>query len=134
MIDRILVETVIGKTFADRLDEPIFKSGNWTYTRREMVEKVGCANFIAAATLGKVLHRLSVHSPKELSALDPFSLARSKSIGETALFVAACILDANGYSVEKWWAWDRDKNNLVKFSTFKHHAQRRARKHKQEVA
>lgn len=131
MIARETVEKVIGKGFADRLDELVFMSGDMGYTRREMVEEIGCANFIAAARLGKVLRRLQVNTPKELYKLDPFSLARSKGIGEAALFVAMCILDANKFDVIKWWGFT---GTTAKFSTYKHHAITQSRKRKQEVA
>jgi len=132
MIVREKVETVIGKGFADKLDEEVFSVGmNWFYTRREMIEELGCANFQAAVKLAKVLKRLGIISPQQLYKVDPFSLARSRGIGEAALFVAMCILDANKFDVLKWWGYD---GNIIKFSTFKRHAMTRARKHKQEVA
>jgi hypothetical protein len=132
MLSRDKVETVIGKGFADRLDEEVFKvTTNFFYTRREMVENLGCANFIAAARLAKVLKKLEIGTPAQLFKLDPLSLARSKGIGEAALFVAMCILDANKYDVIKWWGFT---GATAKFSTYKHHAVSRARKHKQEVA
>lgn len=133
MIARKKVETVIGKEFADKLDEVVFDVGSLTmrYSRRQMVEKLGCANFIAAARLQKVLRKLNVDTTLQLFKLDPFSLARSKGIGETSLFVAMCILESDGFNSIDWWQY---KGNAVKFSTFKHHAMRRARRRKQEVA
>jgi hypothetical protein len=131
MIERTKVEQVIGKTYADKLDEAIFRVGNWEYTRREMVDDLGCASFIAATRLAKVLRRLNVMSPAQLNRLDPSSLARTKGIGESSLFVAMCILDHAQYNILDWWGM---KDNVVKFSTFKHNVIRRARKHKQEVA
>lgn len=132
MLVREKVEKVIGKGFADRLDEQVFTvTINWFYTRREMVEELGCANFIAAARLAKVLKRLEINKPEQLFRLDPFSLVRSKGIGEAALFVAMCILDVNKFDVIKWWGFT---GTTVKFSSYKHHAMRRASKRKQEVA
>jgi|SRR5215471_1308678 len=134
MIVREKVEKVIGKGFADKLDEAMFNvNQKFQYSRREMVEILGCANFIAAVRLAKVLRRLSINSPAQLYALDPISLARTRGIGMSALFVAMCILDAHKYDPIKWWN-PRDKDNVVKFSTFKHHKMRQAKKHAQEVA
>ena len=130
MLKREVIEKVIGKGFADKLDEPVMDLGSVTYSRREMVEELNCANFIAAVRLAKVLKKLSVRTPAQLYKMDPFSLARSRGIGEAALFVATCILDANEYSVVKWWGWN---DNVVKFSTFKHNAMKRARQYKQAV-
>ena len=132
MLERKTVEKVIGKGFADKLDEEVFKVNlNWFYTRREMVEELGCANFVAAARLAKVLKRLEVANPAKLFKLDPYSLARSRGIGEAALFVAMCILDAKQYNVTDWWQWN---DNTVKFSSFKANAIRRSSRRKQEVA
>lgn len=133
MIVRKKVEQVIGKGFADHLDTAIFKVGDWQYTRRQMVETLGCANFIAAARLSKVFRKLKIESAAQLNKMDPFSLVRTKGIGQACLFVAMSILDAGGYDVMKWWDYDQ-KDNVVKFSTFKHHAIRRASKRKQDVA
>jgi hypothetical protein len=95
-----------------------------------MVEKLGCANFVAAARLAKVLRKLGIKTPLQLSRMYPFSLVRTRGIGEAAMYVAMCILDANGYDPVKWWGW---KGNEVKVSTMKHRAINRATKHKQEV-
>lgn len=128
MIKSTIVNAIIGKGFADKLDEPIFEVGGWIYTRRGMVEELGCANFIAAAKLAKVLRRLKINSSLKLYRLDPGSLARTKGIGESCLFVAMCILDYKGFDLEKWWGTDR-----AKFSAVKHQTLKQARKYKQAV-
>jgi hypothetical protein len=127
MLTRNIVETTIGKTFADKLDEVIFEvSPKLTFTRRQMVEDLGCANFNAAALLQKALRKLSVETPAQLFRTDPFSIVRIKGIGETAMFVAMCILDYAQYNVQEWWGWK--ETNTLKFSSFKHNAIRRATK------
>jgi hypothetical protein len=131
MITRTKIETVIGKGFADSLDAPIFQVNEWRYTRRQMVELLDCANFIAAARLAKVLKRLKIESAAQLNKMDPYSLARTRGIGNACIFVAMCILDAGGYDVLKWWNY---KDNVVKFQTFKHKAIQRASRRKHEVA
>lgn len=124
MLERKTVETTIGKGFADRLDEPIMKYLG--VTRRAMVEDLGCANFIAAARLDKVLRRLEIDSPAKLFKTNPMDLARVRGIGESAIFVAMCILDAGQYNVADWWGWR--ETNVVKFSSFKTNAMRKSRK------
>ncbi len=106
MITRTKVETVIGKTFADKLDQPIFSTGNWAITRRTMVERYGCANFIAAARLARQFKRMGITTPRILWRTDPIQLARTKGIGEAAIFVAMSILEANGFDPLKWWTPD----------------------------
>lgn len=131
MLKKEVIDCVIGKGFADKIDEPLFHLGQSGYSRRFMVENLGCANFIAAVKLGKVLKRLKITSILQLARTDPMSLARAKGIGEASLFVAMCILEAGNYDPVKWWT---KNDNVVKFSTFKHHAIQRASRRKQEVA
>ena len=124
---------ILGKTFSDHLDELIIDAGpQLQFSRRTMITEVGCANFIAARAVHSLFNRLGITTARQLFHTDPFSLARVRGVGETALFVVACILDAKGHDVEQWWGWK--DTNVVKFSTFKHHATVRARKRKQEVA
>jgi hypothetical protein len=131
MLNRDVINTTIGKGFADLMDEKVMDiSPSLSYTRREMVEDLGCANFIAASRLANVLKKLKIVTPLQLARTDPFSLVRTRGIGVTAMFVAMCILDANRYDPVKWWGW---KGNETKFSSLKHTAIRRAKKHTQEV-
>lgn len=132
MLNRETVESIIGKGFADKLDEVVLEvSPQLTFTRRQMVEDLGCANFVAAAILQKALRKLSIATPAQLFKTDPFSLVRTKGIGEAAMFVAMCILDTAQYNVKDWWGWK--ETNDLKFSSFKHNATRRASKRKHEV-
>lgn len=128
MLNRDTITSVVSKGFADKLDEAVFIVGATEYSRRMMVEKLGCANFIAAAKLTKVLRRLKVDSIKALWDMNPVDLARAKGIGEASIFVVMCLLDAHGKDVKKWWGWN---DNVVKFSTFKHHAITRAKRRSQ---
>lgn len=131
MLNRDTVESTIGKGFADKLDEAVIHvSQDISFTRREMVEELGCANFLAAARLQKVLKKLQIFTPGKLYKTDPFSLVRSRGIGEASMFVAMCILDKAGYDIVKWWGW---KGNQTKFSTFKHNSIKRAKRRTQEV-
>lgn len=86
MLSKEIVSNVIGKTFADKLDESVIESGKIAYTRRQMVEDLGCANFMAAARLQKVLRKLKIYTATQLANTDPFSLARVKGIGESCMF------------------------------------------------
>jgi len=132
MLTREKVEITIGKGFADKLDETIIHvSQDISFTRREMVEKLGCANFLAAARLEKVLKKLRIFTPSQLHKTDPFSIVRIKGVGKAVMFVAMCILDSKGYDVVKWWGWKGTNN--IKFSTFKHNAIKRAKKIKHEL-
>jgi hypothetical protein len=132
VIPRGTVEATIGKTFADKLDEIVFHvSQELTFTRREMVEELGCANFLAAYRLAKVLKRLNIFTAGKLFRTNPIDLARCRGIGETSIFVAMCILDYKEYNVPQWWGWK--ETNILKFNAFKQKAIKRARKRRHEV-
>lgn len=127
MIKREAIHATLGKTFADRVDDVILDvSDELRYTRREMIDFIGNANFSAAARLNKALKKLKVKTIKQLFEVDPFSLFRMKGVGDTTVFVVMCILDAHKYNVMEWWAWkDADQKKA---------AIARAKKHVQEVA
>ena len=128
MLTRKIVETTIGKGFADKLDEVVLEAGGkLVFTKRQMVEDLGCANFLAAARLQKALRKLDIVTPAQLFRTDPFSIVRVRGIGEAAMFVAMCILDHAQYNVQEWWGWK--ETNTLKFSSFKHNAIRRSTKH-----
>jgi hypothetical protein len=131
MLTKEIVNKTIGKGFAEKLEEVIIESGNIVVTRRGMIEELGCANFNAAANLSKVLRKLGISTVAQLYRTDPFSIVRVKRVGEAAMFVAMCILDSSDYDVVKWWNWK--ETNTLKFSSFKHHATRRASKRKHEI-
>lgn len=131
MLSRVKVEKVIGKTFADSLDEVVFDVGKIQYTRRQLVDEVGCASFGAVSRLERVLNRLQIHTPVQLYRLDPASLARVRGIGGACIFTAMCILESNGYDCLEWWKYEKDSS--VKFATFKHNVMKRARKKNHDV-
>jgi hypothetical protein len=125
MLNYTTIHATIGKTFADKQDEVIFQSGNLVYTRRELVGIVGCANFIAAARLAKVCRRLKIYTITQLYKTDPYSLYRAKGIGDTAVYVAMCLLDTSNFNVMKWWN--------KKTSADKERSIRRAKRNKQAI-
>jgi hypothetical protein len=126
MIERTKIEKIIGKTFADKLDELVIDCGSIQVSKRMMVDEVGCANFIAASRLSKVLRRLGINTIIQLYKLDPASLARTRGIGESSIFVAMCLLDAYEYDILDWW-----KTDSKKFASVKRKTMSKAKKHKQ---
>jgi|SRR5215831_4167135 len=132
MIERPKIENTIGKTFADMLDTFVIDaSGEIRFTRRQMIEDLGCANFAAASRLERVLNKLKITTIRRLFNTNPMDIARVRGIGATSIYVAMCILDYGQYDVEEWWGW-KETNNL-KFSSYKHNVTKRASKRKQEV-
>jgi len=131
MLNQDVIKTTIGKGFADKMEEYIMdESPSMRFTRRQMIDELGCANFLAAYRLSKVLKRLKISTPLQLARFDPFSLVRTRGIGETAMYVAMCILDFNKYDPVKWWGFN---GNETKISTMKHNAIRKAKKRNQEL-
>lgn len=130
MLGRDTVEQILSKGFADKLDELVIDCGSIQFSRRQMVDELGCANFIAAARLNKVLKRLQIGTVKQLYNVDPLSLARSKGVGEASIFVALSILDFSKYDVTLWWS----ENEIeTKFLSFKKRAIRRSKKYGHNV-
>lgn len=135
MLKYTQIDNTLGKTFADGLEEVVINSGKeLVFTKRQMIEEIGCANFQAATRINKAFRRLDISTIKKLSDTDPSSLLRIKGIGQTSIYVAMCILDAHHISVEKWWGWNQEKDNILKFSAYRNKLTRKARKHKQEIA
>lgn len=127
MIKREVIHATLGKGFADKMDDMILNvSSELSYSRREMIDFIGNANFSAAARLNKVLKKLKVSTIKDLAKLDPFSMYRMKGIGDTTVYVAMCILDAHKYNVMEWWNWKDDSQKKAAIA--------RAKRHLQEVA
>lgn len=126
MLARKVVEETLGKSFADTLDEVIISHGYLEFTRRQMVEHLGCPNFNAASRFNKVLKKFDIRTAVQLFNTNPLDLASTKGVGMAQLFVAMCILDYVEKDVAAWWGWK--ETNLVKFSTFKHRALVRAKK------
>ncbi len=119
---------VFGSSFVNRLAEPFLTIGRHSYSRRDLVEDLGTGNFTAAARLGRVLKRLRVTSPAKLHELTPESLAAVVGVGVTTLYVAMCVLEAEGYSVTSWYGW-RERGGVT-FGTHKRRAFQRGSRRK----
>ena len=103
MLSRTVIESKIGKRFADTLDEPFVVLCGETWTRRLVVELMGLANLVAVKRLEKALKKLSVDRAPMLYDIDPMSLYRMKGVGDTQVFVAMSLLHAHGYDPVLWW-------------------------------
>lgn len=103
MLSRKHVESKIGKTFADKLDEPYVRLLGEDYSRRDIVEKLQIGNFNAATRLAKVLSRLGVTTVPKLHQIDPHSLYRTKGVGDASMFVAMSLVWATGGDPIAWW-------------------------------
>lgn len=133
MISRRVIEETLSKTFADGLDKLVIDvSNDISFTKRQMIEDLDCGNFLAGVRLSKALKKLGIRTIKQLFNIDPSSLLRIKGIGETAVYVAMCMLDKRGFNVEVWWGW-KQGDNVVKFSAYQRQVKIRARRHKQAV-
>jgi hypothetical protein len=118
----------LDKGFRDGLHATtLWLPGGLTFSKQQMVDLLGCANFTAARRLSLVLQKLAVVNASELYNLDPLALVRVKGVGMATVYVAMCLLDYSGFSVELWWGWSDDRNR-VKFSTFKAKAVTKAKR------
>lgn len=111
---------VFGSPFVRHLSAPLLVIGSHRYSRHDLVNDLGTGNFTAAARLGRVLKRLHIKSPAQLNDLTPESLARVVGVGVATLYVAMCVLEAEGYSIARWYGWR--KHEGVTFETHKRRA------------
>lgn len=123
---------MLDSSFTDTLDEPVLKLGYTTWTRSELATELGLTNVMAARRLSHVLKRLKIRTALRLFNLGPDSLIRVRGIGNAATYVAMCILDQAGYSVERWWGWTPDAG--TRFSCHQHHARSRAQRQGKHAA
>lgn len=126
MMKREVIHATLGKGFADKIDEVIINYGDLIYTRREMIDFIGNANFNAAMRLNKLLKKLKIKTLGQLAKISPYDLYKVKGCGDTTVYVAMCILDTHKYNVMEWWQWKDD--------TQKKAAIARAKRYLQEVA
>jgi hypothetical protein len=124
VLNYTVIHATVGKGLADKQEEVCFKLGDDAYTKRDFIQNIGVANWVAIANLSRVLRKLKVKTVNDLFNTDPYSLYRAKGIGDTALFVAMHFLHYHGYNPMNWWG-DEKIERLKKL--------RRAAKHKQEV-
>jgi hypothetical protein len=121
---------LLGNDVKDRLSELVIDYGELQISKNDLVRTYGSGNWRAARNVSRALRKLKLDTVKAIYKMDPFSFARLARFGADSFFVLNCILDHHGYSVERWWGWDKH-DNVVKFSTFRHRAIVRAQKHKQ---
>lgn len=132
MIKSEVIAKTLSKGFAELLDTAaIDVSEEISFTRRQMIEDLGCGNFNAATRLSKVLKRLGITTIAKSYRTDPQSLLRVKGVGEATVYVAMCMLDSRKYDVYKWWGWKQD--NVVKFAAYRAQAKSKAKKYKHAV-
>lgn len=102
-LSRTVLETRLGKTFADVLDEPFVTLLDTPMSRREVVDNLQLANMVAVRRLENTLKKLRIYTAAQLAKVDPMSLYRKRGVGTTQIFVAMCLLDFHGYDPVSWW-------------------------------
>lgn len=109
--------------------ETVLEFSELPYTRREMIELLGCGNFIAAKRLTVACKQFDILTLPDLDRVGLHGLLRIAGVGERAAWVAACLLHNGRYDVMAWI--DRDSEEVsrsVKGGIAK--AQARVRKQK----
>lgn len=110
----------LGTSFVNRQNEIVLRVGAHEWTRMQLVQTIGVGNMSAAAKLSSILRRIKVNSLEKLYAVDPRDFALIPRLGETTIFVAMAVLQANGFNVNHWIqqiAGERHK--VVTFRTLK---------------
>lgn len=107
MINPSEFQGVFGKTWVDAQTEPLLRIGKRTWTRYELVSKVGVGNYRAITILMDALQQLNVKTIKDLWELSPVALAAIKGVGTTTLFVTMSLLDSEEFNVKEWYSHHR---------------------------
>jgi hypothetical protein len=117
-------ERLLGKTFIDKQHEAVLIIGKDVWTRQDMVEKLRCGNFVAAANLTKIVNALNVESLAQLSnRFTMEDLLVQPHCGITTMWVLMCAIEGQGERNPLDWI-DRKGDNIVTLSTEKHRAQK----------
>lgn len=117
-----------GKGFVDRLDEVVIKAGEFTFSRREMIEILHCGNFAAGARLNRALMQFSGYPTVSDIAkhVKVYDLMRIKHVGVTTVYVWMCILEYSRLSPLRWLGSE------VSIATTYEHSKKKARKRKKK--
>lgn len=120
-------EKFLGHTFVLRQNQIAFAVGEKVWTRWEMANVFGLANFRAAGTLTLHLRKMNIKTLEQLYALDPAELACIKGIGETGAYVAASILKEHSFDTKRWAGYSLapGASPVVTFRTLKNRSARR---------
>ena len=116
---RFTHDSLMDKSFLNSIDSVVLTVGDAHMSGRQVAKKLGIANLQAARRLSKVCAALQVESVRALYALGAIPLVRTKGVGNATMWVAMHLLDAHGYSVERWWGWT-DGGRTPKFSSYRH--------------
>ena len=90
--------------------ETVLEFSELPYTRREMIDVLGCGNFIAAKRLSLACKQFNILTLSDLDRVGLHGLLRIDGVGERAAWVAACLLDKARYDVMAWI--DRDAKDV----------------------
>ena len=105
--DEWRIPKVYGANLRRWYDEIVLTLGTLTWTRREMIDVLGCGNFIAAKRLTSACKEYDIRNLHDLDQVGLHGLLRIVGIGERSAWVAACLMHSVGDTdVMKWI--DRD--------------------------
>lgn len=117
----------MGKTFIDRLDEPILSIGKDVFSRRQMIDELHCANFAAAARLSQAVEGFAPKSINDLARrLSLDNLLGVDGVGVMTVFVWLTVLDHAGKDPEGWL--NTDVNVPTAYANSKPERRRRPRR------
>jgi len=117
-----------GKDFVDRLDEVVISVGEFTFSRREMIELLHCGNFAAGARLNRALRQFSGYrTVSELAkGVKIGDLMSVRHVGVTTVYVFMCIVEYAKLSPLRWLGSE------TTIATTYEHAKKTARKKREK--
>jgi hypothetical protein len=119
------LEEKAGSSFVRRREEVVLEIGEYSFTRRELVEKLQCEHSRAAMNLNRVLKSFRVRSLRELTrrlTVDKF--VEISDVGDTTLVVFMIVMEYAGIDSFAWY------NNQIKFPTLLAKTKRRKKRRK----
>lgn len=123
------VEASLKSTSFQRwLAEPVFVLEDVSVSRERLAHLTDSPCTRAAQNLTRILSQMQISSLKQVHAIGLDGLTRCKGLGERAAWVAACVLDHEGYDVEAWL--DRKPRKVVTWKGAVVHSVKRAAKRK----
>lgn len=101
-------QEVLGKGLIDHQQKVVLEIGEDRWTRQEMIDKLHCGNFVAAANVTRAMKSLGVRSVKDATrSIVVSELMTIRGIGVTSVYVFMCAVAAVGKDPLQWVDFER---------------------------
>lgn len=106
-------QEVLGKGLIDHQQKVVLEIGDDRWTRQEMIDKLHCGNFVAAANVSRAMKNLGVRSVKDaVRSVVVSELMTIRGIGVTSVYVFMCAVNAVGKDPLEWVDFERSPKTV----------------------